>query len=82
MEKLTWLSAVKLSGLKAQECVLIGDTEHDYEVANASGMQCILIAGGHQSEERLRATGCEVVSDIRKLIEKFKNIDVRKIQNV
>lgn len=75
-------SAVEKSGLEAQECLLIGDTEHDYEVATAAGMQCILIAGGHQSEERLRATGCEVVSDIRELIEKFKNIDLRKTENV
>jgi len=35
--------------------VLIGDTYHDYEVAEAMGIDCILVAGGHQSKERLIA---------------------------
>jgi len=33
--------------------VLIGDTYHDYEVAEAMEIDCILVAGGHQSKERL-----------------------------
>ncbi len=33
--------------------VLIGDTVHDHEVAKALGIDCILIANGHQSKERL-----------------------------
>lgn len=35
--------------------VLIGDTYHDDEVASAMGIDCILVAGGHQSKERLQA---------------------------
>jgi len=35
------------------ETVLIGDTIHDFEVSEALGVQCILIANGHQSKERL-----------------------------
>lgn len=34
--------------------VLIGDTFHDDEVAAAMGIDCILVAGGHQSKERLQ----------------------------
>lgn len=33
--------------------VLIGDTCHDFEVAQAMNIDCILIADGHQSKERL-----------------------------
>ena len=33
--------------------VLIGDTMHDFEVANELGVDCILIANGHQSKRRL-----------------------------
>lgn len=35
--------------------VLIGDTIHDFEVAQAMNIQCILIANGHQSKARLLA---------------------------
>ena len=37
--------------------VLIGDTVHDKEVADALGVDCILIANGHQSKEVLRSRG-------------------------
>jgi phosphoglycolate phosphatase len=42
--------------LPPHEIVLIGDTNHDHEVASALGIGCILLAGGHQSESRLLAT--------------------------
>lgn len=37
-----------------EKAVLIGDTIHDFEVANEVGVDCILIANGHQSKERLQ----------------------------
>lgn len=39
--------------IQPSETVLIGDTYHDFEVANAMGVDCILVANGHQSRERL-----------------------------
>jgi phosphoglycolate phosphatase len=33
--------------------VLIGDTNHDYEVAQELGIHCLLHTNGHQDEERL-----------------------------
>jgi len=47
---------------------LIGDTVHDFEVAQSLGCQCILIADGHQSEERLLATGSIVLKQLRDLV--------------
>jgi len=44
--------------------LLIGDTDHDAEVADALGMEVVLVAQGHQSEERLRATGRTVVQSV------------------
>ncbi len=35
------------------QTVLIGDTYHDFEVASAMNIDCILVANGHQSKERL-----------------------------
>jgi len=39
--------------IQNQQTVLIGDTYHDFEVASAMNIDCILVANGHQSKERL-----------------------------
>ena len=33
--------------------MLIGDPIHDFEVANEIGIDCMLVANGHQSKSRL-----------------------------
>jgi phosphoglycolate phosphatase len=38
-----------------QEILIIGDTNHDHEVAQELGINCILLTGGHQSEARLKS---------------------------
>ena len=43
------------------EVIMIGDTVHDFEVAQAMGTDCILIASGHNSRERLENTGVLVL---------------------
>jgi len=48
----------KKHNLKADEVCLLGDTTHDYEVAQSLGCHCYLIASGHQSFDKLKATGC------------------------
>lgn len=60
-------------GRKPEEIYLIGDTVHDYEVAQGSGIACILIARGHQSFERLISLDCLVIEDMKALIDKFPN---------
>lgn len=47
--------------------VLIGDTIHDYEVANHLGIDCILIDHGHQNPDRLLAVTNNVISDLNEL---------------
>jgi phosphoglycolate phosphatase len=44
-------------GVDPAETVLIGDTVHDAEVAEELGMQCVLVPGGNQPEEKLKAMG-------------------------
>ena len=51
-----------------EEIVLIGDTLHDYEVAQAIGTDCILMAHGHHSFERLAKTGVPVVHTLQALV--------------
>lgn len=43
--------------------VMVGDTLHDFEVANEMGIRCILISHGHQSAGRLKKAGCPVVDN-------------------
>lgn len=52
---------------KAAEILVIGDTTHDAAIARAMGAQCRLVCAGHQSRERLEATGYPVVSGFREL---------------
>ena len=40
------------------EILFVGDTLHDYEVAAAMGVECVLLSCGHQSPERLK--NCKV----------------------
>lgn len=50
------------AGVPASETVLIGDTDHDHEVAEALGVDLILIADGHQSHHSLSLLGAELYS--------------------
>ena len=47
--------------------VLIGDTTHDFEVATAMGLECVLVPSGHQSRRRLEACGTRVLDSLRDL---------------
>ena len=58
---------IQNSKLDPTEVLLIGDTLHDCKVAQAMGVQCLLVAHGHHSPERLRRTGCPVVEGIEEL---------------
>lgn len=51
------------------EIVLIGDTLHDFEVAEAMGTDCILMTHGHHTPERLAATGKPVAHSLRELVD-------------
>lgn len=55
--------------LNSAEMVLIGDTVHDFEVANELGCKCVLIANGHQSSEILQSTGVLVLDRLGKLLD-------------
>jgi phosphoglycolate phosphatase len=59
------------NGINPARTLLIGDTLHDFEVAEKLGLQCLLVAGGHQSETRLQHSGCEVFKSLSQVIDKF-----------
>lgn len=54
--------------INKRKATIIGDTIHDFEVAQQLGIDCILVADGHQSEERLKSTGVQVISELKNII--------------
>lgn len=55
--------------IKKSDAWIVGDTIHDFEVAEELDIRCILIGEGHQSIARLKSTGVPVVSNLEKLLE-------------
>ena len=55
-----------------KKAVLIGDTDHDFEVAKAMGIDVILISQGHQSQKILKETGAPVFSDLTSAVQYLK----------
>lgn len=55
-------------GVSGDEVLFVGDTTHDFEVAQSIGCECVLIARGHNSRESLEKTGARVIGAIGELI--------------
>ncbi len=49
------------------EVLLIGDTLHDHEVAQALGADCLLVSHGHHDHSKLKATRVPVFDSIQAL---------------
>jgi len=49
--------------------LMIGDTDHDAEVAEALGLSAVLVSRGHQSSERLKASHQQVYASIKELAD-------------
>lgn len=66
-------------GVSASEVMIVGDTDHDAEVASHLGCHCTLIPNGHQSARRLNAlSGVQVLSSVLELLERSPKIMARK----
>ncbi len=66
------IALVARLGAPPDRTVLVGDTLHDLEVAQALGCRCVLFAGGHQGRERLDGRGAPVVvrlPDVVRIVE-------------
>jgi phosphoglycolate phosphatase len=51
----------------SEQVVLIGDTVHDFEVAQSVDIDCVLIANGHNSPEKLISCGTRVLSSLEEI---------------
>ena len=59
------LRFMREEGINPARAVMIGDSVHDFEVAQAMGTACVLQCSGHQSRETLAATGAPVAEGLR-----------------
>ena len=53
--------------------LLIGDTDHDLQVARAMGADCVIISRGHQAEKYLKSLGAEVYPTVAEMLANFFN---------
>ncbi len=60
---------IKKLGNGKGETLMIGDTEHDFEVANEMGADCVLLSGGHYNRKRLEKLGVPVINSISELLD-------------
>lgn len=58
--------------INPDDCIYVGDTTHDFEVAEALKVDVLLFTGGHQSKRVLGATGARLIDRISDIIEYIK----------
>jgi len=60
-------SLIERHDLDRRNTIIVGDTIHDAEVARELGIDCILLATGHQSKARLATSGYRVLDSLEAL---------------
>lgn len=55
---------LQCQGIAPNQALLVGDTLHDWEVAQEAGCGCVLVAQGHQSRGLLETSGAAVLDEI------------------
>jgi phosphoglycolate phosphatase len=51
-------------GIPKNKILMIGDTKHDAEVAEQTGIDCILVSHGHHTREKLETCGFPVFDEL------------------
>ena len=62
---LAWMDELDFD---SHDVVMVGDTIHDSEVAEAMGIDCVLVEHGHVSRKRLEKTGRKVISNLNEFL--------------
>ena len=70
---------IKQLEMNPKEILMIGDTDHDFDVAIAMGVDCLLLSHRHNCISRLQNTGAMVINDLMELSELFK-IELNEIK--
>ena len=61
------LELIKEIEIDISKILMVGDTDHDFEVSQAIGVDCILISHGHNSISRLQETNTLIVENLSQL---------------
>ena len=56
-----WLES---NAISPNDVVFIGDTNHDFEVAQSVSCDCVLVSTGHQSKQVLKKTGARIFDNV------------------
>ena len=67
------LNLIKQLKEKKEHFIYVGDTIHDFEVAEALGIQVVLYTKGHQSEARLKEKTTNIIHHISDIINYIEN---------
>jgi phosphoglycolate phosphatase len=59
-----WIAELNLN---PRDVLLIGDTIHDYDVSKHIGCDCLLVANGHHSYEKLASLEVDVIGTLKKI---------------
>ena len=55
------------------QVLLVGDTTHDYEVAQSIGADCVLLTCGHQSREKLLTCQAPILDNLTQIPDIINN---------
>jgi HAD superfamily hydrolase (TIGR01509 family) len=72
-------AALKRLGLKATECIALGDTPYDAESAGKAGLRTIGVETGGWTHEQLMDAGCvEVYASVAELLERIEESAIER----
>jgi phosphoglycolate phosphatase len=59
---------IKSLGKNKENVLFIGDTSHDFEVAQAIGADCLLVCNGHNNRQKLQACDAYLVDNLAEIL--------------
>lgn len=59
-------------GVSPERTLFVGDTDHDFEIANSIGCPCALLIPGHQTREYLMTLGARLIESLCEVPELLK----------
>ena len=64
---------LKKEGAESSAVLVVGDLEHDAEMAAELGADCVLLTSGHEHISRLKAAGVPLIDNLDELISLVNN---------
>ena len=65
------IELIKIMQVNPNDILFIGDTKHDFEVANKIGVDCLLISHGHHSHSQLLKTKTPIIKNLKTILDIF-----------